>query len=61
MGETFWICEPCRNATVPGAEAHHQECAGTEKKPCDCLVCAGERIGDQVMGDSGGNMPKRKR
>lgn len=53
MGDTFRVCEPCR-------DNHHLECDATEKNPCDCLVCTGERIGDQVMGDAGGNVPKRR-
>jgi hypothetical protein len=51
--KTLDICDPCR-------DGHHQECAGTEKRKCECLVCEGERIGDEVMGDTGGNMPRHR-
>jgi len=48
---TLDICDPCRDGT-------HLECVGDEQRKCQCLVCAGEKIGNEVMGDSGGNMPK---
>jgi hypothetical protein len=34
------------------------ECAGTAQRPCSCLVCDAERIGDEVMDD---NAPKHAR
>jgi hypothetical protein len=37
------MCDPCYNGT-------HLECVGTKERPCNCLVCEGERIGDQVLG-----------
>lgn len=53
MGETIWVCQPCRDGT-------HLECDSSKEKSCQCIICEGERIGDQVMGDTGGNMPRRK-
>jgi hypothetical protein len=50
----MYVCEPCR-------DDHHMECDGTLTKHCYCLICEGERIGDQVMGETGGNFPRRKR
>jgi hypothetical protein len=46
--DTDWrsVCNPCR-------DQHHLECEGTEEKPCLCLVCDGERIGDAVIGQPG--------
>ena len=40
----LWFCNPCR-------EDHHMECESTKLKPCDCLICMGEEIGDVVVGD----------
>ncbi len=54
---TLDICDPCRS---PEGN-HHMECAGNKDRPCECLVCAGEKIGDEVMGDAGGNVPKHGR
>lgn len=48
------ICDPCR-------EDVHGECVGTPERPCSCLVCEGERIGDRVLGQTGGNYPRKAR
>jgi hypothetical protein len=42
---TLEICDPCRSEGD-----HHMECAGTTERPCACLVCEGERIGDAEVG-----------
>lgn len=49
--KTLNICEPCR-------DDHHAECAEVNDKPCECLICVGEEIGDEVIGEVGGNMPR---
>ena len=46
-----FICTPCKSD-------HHMECESTKEKPCDCIVCLGEEIGDQVVGDWS---PRRRR
>ena len=51
MTEELHVCNPCRSD-------HHMECASSPQMSCQCLVCAGERIGDEVMGDAGGNVPR---
>ena len=43
---TFDVCDSCRHG------AHH-DCAGNKERKCDCIVCEGERIGDQVVGEPG--------
>jgi hypothetical protein len=49
------VCNPCR-------EDHHLECDHTTEKPCACLVCLGQEIGDAVVGDwSFGSKRKRTR
>jgi hypothetical protein len=53
MERTLEICDPCRSEGD-----HHMECAGTAQRPCSCLVCDAERIGDEVMDD---NAPKHAR
>lgn len=45
------ICIPCK-------EDHHMECANTKDKPCDCLVCMGEEIGDAALSEWS---PRRRR
>jgi hypothetical protein len=37
------ICDWCLRG------AHH-DCAGTKERPCQCIICEGERIGDRVIG-----------
>lgn len=46
MERTLEICDPCRSEGD-----HHMECAGTAQRPCSCLVCDAERIGDEVVGE----------
>ena len=46
MERTLEICDPCR-------ADHHLECAGTNERLCACLVCEGERIGDETVGEPG--------
>jgi hypothetical protein len=41
--KTLDICDPCRDGT-------HMECVGSKERPCQCIVCEGERIGDAVVG-----------
>jgi hypothetical protein len=35
------------------------ECDNTELHPCHCLICAGQRIGDQVMDDRSAHRRKQ--
>jgi hypothetical protein len=51
MGDTYRVCQPCRDGT-------HMECDNSKEKPCGCLVCEGERIGDRIVGELDGNMPR---
>jgi hypothetical protein len=46
MNRTLEICDPCRSEGD-----HHMECAGTMARPCSCLVCDAERIGDEMVGE----------
>ena len=43
---TLALCRPCLDGT-------HPECEGSASKPCDCIVCEGERIGDRMVGEPG--------
>jgi hypothetical protein len=42
--KTLDVCDPCRHGD-------HMECATADERRCQCLVCEGERIGDQIVGE----------
>ncbi len=46
MIEALHICNPCR-------EGAHLECVSSPQMSCQCIICEGNRIGDEVVGEPG--------